>query len=60
VAPEAREFLSIVSLCQEYHTLPRSGGLFDQDALFVYLLSAVMGFAEEKRQLEENKPKTKG
>jgi hypothetical protein len=59
VAPEAREFLNIVGMCQEFHVLPRAGGLLDQDTVFVYLMSAVLQFSEEKRQLDEHKSKVK-
>lgn len=59
VAPEAIEFLNIVQICQEFHTLPDQGGLLDQDSLFIHLLGWVLTFSEEKRKLEEHKAKSK-
>jgi hypothetical protein len=58
--PEVAEVISIVRLCQSMATLPRAGGLFDQDALFVYLLERVLFADQKKADLERSKQNVKG
>jgi len=58
--PEVAEVISIVRLCQSMGTMPRAGGLFDQDALFVYLLERVLLADQKKADLEAAKAKVKG
>jgi hypothetical protein len=50
----------MVRLCQAMSTLPRAGGLLDQDALFVYLLERVLLADQKKMELEEARAKAKG
>lgn len=58
--PEVAEVISIVRLCQTMSTMPRPGGLFDQDSLFVYLLERVLLADQKKADLEAAKAKVKG
>jgi hypothetical protein len=60
VDPEVAEILSVVRLCQAMNTLPRPGGLFDQDALFVYLLERVLLADQKKAELDQARSNAKG
>lgn len=52
VAQEAKTILSIVTLCDRFHTMPKAGGLFEQDSLFVYMLDSIMAWEYERQELD--------
>lgn len=41
--------ITIINLCQTYHNFPHSGGLLDQDYLWVHYMRYI-GMAQEKKQ----------
>lgn len=41
-------------MCQELHVLPKSGGLLDQDGLFVHLMKHAMMAQNERRELDNH------
>jgi hypothetical protein len=49
--------LDLAGFCDLYKTLPRSGGVLEQDAYQMYLISCYQEAAAERRQLELNKAK---
>lgn len=49
--------LEIISMCQTLHVLPISGGLLDQDSLFIYFYNYVEECREVRRKIDENKEK---
>jgi hypothetical protein len=57
--PEVIEAITFVRLCQEFRTLPRTGGILDQDSYHVWLIEHVLQAQNEKQQLEEHKNKAK-
>jgi hypothetical protein len=56
---EVQGIVSLVRMCEKYHTLPLPGGLFDQDAYFVYLAEAVAMADQEKQRLEDAKARVR-
>ena len=50
---EVLTILRIVRACQDLGVLPEPGGLFAQDALFVFLLDTVLQADHEKQKLDE-------
>jgi hypothetical protein len=48
----------MVTFCEIYKVLPRSGGVLEQDAYQMYLISRYQEVAFEKRQLEMNKSRS--
>jgi len=48
----------MANMCQEFHCLPRSGGLHDQDFLDALKLQWVLS-AQEKARKEQQKKKKK-
>lgn len=44
--------LNMAALCHELRTLPRPGGLLDQDSFFVHVLSEFSAAMSEKRKLD--------
>lgn len=59
VPEDSLGILNIVRTCQNFHTLPRAGGLLDQDALFVEIIYRITQYenarAELDRKLEQAK-----
>lgn len=45
--------LNLIHMCQNYHTLPRAGGLLDQDALFVEIMFSVGQWQSARAQLDD-------
>ena len=56
---EVLGIVSLVRMCEQFHTLPLPGGMFDQDAYFVYLAEAVAMADQEKRRLEDAKTRVR-
>ncbi len=54
---ELSTFIDIFTLCRETNTLPRPGGLLDQDSLYVHLMRHALICQDERRQLDEAKSK---
>jgi len=57
--PEVEEIVKLVRLCQLTNSLPRAGGLLDQDAYFVYCYELVAEADAEKQKLEQARQKAK-
>ena len=61
MAPDAdvAETVNIVTLCREFHVLPKPGGLLDQPWVWVQKLGAVVEAQNEadnkKRELQQKK-----
>jgi hypothetical protein len=47
--------LNLFNLCERYQTLPRAGGLLDQDALHVFIMENMTAWYDEKRRMEERR-----
>lgn len=47
--------ITMTNLCQALHVLPRAGGLFDQDALHVYMIECVLSAQNERAEMEHKK-----
>jgi len=52
---ESARFMDIAMMCDRTHTMPRSGGLLDQDSLFVDLLHHLHICQAEKERLDQMK-----
>lgn len=52
---EATRVIGLVSLVQEFHVLPRAGGILDQDCYFVFLLNHVLLFQQARHELDQKK-----
>lgn len=52
---EVMGIISLVRTCEAFHTLPLPGGVFDQDAYFVFLYEIVAQADYEKQRLEDAK-----
>lgn len=50
--PDVALAIEMTVLCEKFHTLPKPGGLFDQDALHVYMMRAVTLAQQEKLEAE--------
>jgi len=50
-------FMDIFTICQHTQSLPKPGGLLDQDGLYVVLLRHALVCQDERRQLDEAKAK---
>lgn len=42
-------------MCEKLHTLPRAGGLFDQDSLFVYVMEHYQVAVNEREQIDNKR-----
>jgi hypothetical protein len=42
-------------MCQELHVLPKPGGLYDQDSLYVHLMKHALMAQHERRELDNRK-----
>jgi hypothetical protein len=51
----AAQFVEMVSTCKAYNTLPRAGGLLDQDSLFVEIMIVFEAAVAEKKAIEQRK-----
>jgi len=54
-SPEVITILNIVNMCEKYSTLPRAGGLLDQDKLFMYVLQYTTMCQNERAELDQAK-----
>lgn len=52
VPEDSLGILNLIHTCQNYHTLPRAGGLLDQDALFVEIMFNVSQWESARAQLD--------
>ena len=50
---DVAEIVTITSLCQELHCLPRSGGLLDQDGYIVWAMQQVLIAQNERREKDK-------
>lgn len=57
VTQETIKVYNIVKLCERFGSWPRSGGLLDQDYLFVHLLHEVLELEEKREELDRSKTK---
>ncbi len=51
--------LESLGLCQELRTLPKPGGLYEQDSLFVYYMVHALQAQRERRELDNHRASTK-
>lgn len=56
---QANNFLETLGMCQDLHVLPKFGGLYDQDSLFVHLMKYALVAQQERRELDQRKLATK-
>jgi hypothetical protein len=42
-------------MCQEMHTLPIAGGLYDQDSLFIHILEKFLDWRAQRAELDGRK-----
>ena len=47
--------INTILMCKEMHTLPRAGGLYDQDSLFIYVLKNFMDWQAQRAELDGRK-----
>lgn len=59
VADDSLGILNLVRTCQNYHTLPRGGGLLDQDALFVNIMFNIAAWESARAELDDQMAKRK-
>lgn len=52
---EAQKFMEIYLLCTKLNVLPNSGGLLDQDSLYVHLAKHAMLCQQEREELDERR-----
>lgn len=51
--------MEIINNCQTLNILPKSGGLFDQDALFIYLYNKVEDARNQVAELDRQRTAAK-
>lgn len=58
---DVADAITLTNLCQALHTLPRAGGLLDQDSYHVWLIEQVLNAQAERAEIErrKNAPKRK-
>ena len=49
---QVHAFMEMYSICENFHVMPKAGGLLDQDSLFVYLLKFAMICHHERQELD--------
>jgi hypothetical protein len=49
----------MIKMCQDFHVLPKSGGLYDQDSLFVYILENYLIWQDQRAELDRRKADVK-
>jgi len=52
---QASHFLSLFRTCERMRCMPKAGGLYDQDSLFVHLMQYTMVVDDERRKFDERK-----
>lgn len=55
IIPEAGYFLEIHNLCQNTNSLPRVGGILDQDSLYVYILKYAVQWQADRQEIDRRK-----
>lgn len=50
-------FINITNMCKSLGTLPRSGGLLDQDSYMIYGIQTVLEGMAERERLDAEKQK---
>lgn len=55
VAPDAIRVLNLIRICERFNTLPRAGGLLDQDYLFVFILEKILFWDTQREELDRKK-----
>jgi hypothetical protein len=56
---QANYFLETLGMCQELHVLPKPGGLYDQDSMYVHLMKHALMAQHERRELDNRKAANK-
>jgi len=51
--------VNLVRMCQSLRALPQAGGVYDQDAYFVFLYQIVVEADNERQRLDQAKQRTK-
>ena len=50
--------VNLVRMCQELRALPQVGGIYDQDAYFVFLYQTVVDADRERQRLDQARQRT--
>jgi hypothetical protein len=58
IAQEALVVLSLIRMCQDFHQLPHTGGMLDQDSFFIYILQHVITWDAQRAELDRGKQKS--
>ena len=56
-AREVDRVINLYNHCKDFHVLPRSGGVYDQDSMTMYLLSVVREAVNERASKDSQKQK---
>jgi len=59
VAQETQAILNTIRICEKFNTLPRDGGYFSQDSLFVHILQNVLAWDAQRAELDRRKQQSK-
>lgn len=54
------QLIEIYNACEKFHTMPRAGALFDQDARLMYLLNRLSEYVEKRAELDRAKGQGNG
>lgn len=57
--PMADEAIQLYNLCTTFNTLPRAGGIMDQDYLHIWMLETVNNAVAEKQKQDEQDAKNR-
>lgn len=50
---QAANIIEVYNICTETQSLPRAGGLLDQDSYYVFLTRHILNCREEKRIIDD-------
>jgi hypothetical protein len=53
--PDVALAIELTAMCETFHTLPRAGGLLDQDPLLLYMMREVLVAQREKSETERSR-----
>jgi len=56
---DVAEAVELTIMCQEFHTLPCAGGLYDQDSYDVWRMGLVLEAQVERAELDERRARNK-
>jgi hypothetical protein len=56
---DVAEAIAITNMCQEFHCLPREGGLLDQDSYLVWKMQIVMAAKAEKQARDQKQEQSR-